>query len=137
MKKIKTENQKAAKKFFRDSFTNNKLDVRKVRKHIQAAKNIYKSSTLGIIKSYLALIKRHLQNNTVVIETAEKLDQKKVATIQTHFAKKLDKKLEARIVQNPNIFAGLRITLGDNQWDYSAKGKLNQIREFLHGKYSS
>ena len=40
MKKIKTENQKAAKKFFRDSFTNNKLDVRKVRKHIQAAKNI-------------------------------------------------------------------------------------------------
>jgi len=137
MKKSKTENQKLAKQIFRNSFTNNKLDPKKVREHIHTTKDLYKSNTLVILKNYLALINRHLRSNTLVIETAEKLDQKKVATIRNHFDKSIGKKLETNLVQNPSIFAGLKITLGDNQWDYSTKGKLNQIRETLRDKYSS
>jgi len=137
MKKSKTENQKLAKQIFRNSFTNNKLDPKKVRDHIHTTKDLYKSNTLAILKSYLALINRHLRGNTLVIETAEKLDQKKTAAILNHFAKSVGKKLESDLVQNPSIFAGLKVTLGDNQWDYSTKGKLNQIRETLRDKYSS
>jgi len=113
------------------------LDPKKVREHIHTTKDLYKSNTLVILKNYLALINRHLRSNTLVIETAEKLDQKKVATIRNHFDKSIGKKLETNLVQNPSIFAGLKITLGDNQWDYSTKGKLNQIRETLRDKYSS
>ncbi len=137
MKKSKTENQKTAKQIFRNSFTNNKFDPKKVRKHIHTAKNLYKSNTLAILKNYLTMINRHLRSNTIVIETAEKLDQKKVATIRNYFEKNRGEKLETNLIQNPSIFAGLKITLGDNQWDYSTKGKLNQIRKTLHDKYSS
>jgi len=57
MKLSKKDNLKIAKYYFQASFTNQRLDLIKVRRNMKRSKTKFRSSTLGILKSYLKLLK--------------------------------------------------------------------------------
>lgn len=137
MKKTGKENIKLAKELFKSSFISNELDTKSVKENIRVVKDVYRSSAVGILKGYLALINRYIKGKTLIIETPKQLEKTKIDWIRIHFEKETGQKLITEIVHNPKILAGLRITLSDNRWDYSLRGKITQIRDTLHGKYSS
>ncbi|OGY21194.1 MAG: hypothetical protein A2126_02600 [Candidatus Woykebacteria bacterium GWB1_45_5] len=129
--KSKKEMTKIAKKLFQASFTKDNLDQTKVRENIHSARKIYKTLAIGILKSYLGLLKRHLASETLLIETADKLKPRYIDAVKIYFEKKVGKDLQATFKQNPATLGGLKITLADNQWDFSVKGKIIQLKEAL------
>ena len=127
----KKEITKIAKKLFQASFTKDNLDQTKVRENIQLVKKIYKSLSLVILKAYLTLLKQHLARETLLIETPDRLTPRYIEEVKDFFEKKTGKSLQTTFKQNPAILGGLKITLADNQWDFSVKGKITQLKEAL------
>lgn len=135
MKLSKKGNLKMAKKFFHASFTSRKLDLTKVRKNMKIAKIKFRSNALGILKAYVNLLKTYLAKETLTLEAASQVHPRYVDEIKRHFEKIEGKSLRVKQLSNPTLLGGLRVSLGDTQWDYSTKGKIEEIKEALGGRY--
>jgi len=137
MKKSNKENEKIAKKFFKMSLSDNKLDSSKVRTVVSEIKKSYKSAALGVLRSYLSFVQGKIRLQTLAIESSHSLNNQVVQRLKNGFEKKTSEKILTQVRQNPNLIAGLRITLNDMQWDYSIKGKIDQMKEHLNERYSN
>lgn len=137
MKKSKKENLKIAKKFFKISLSNNSLDSSKIRTVVSEIKKSYKRAAAGVLKSYLSILQKKIRSQTLTIESAQSLNSNVVQKLKRSFEKKYHEKIMTRLKQNPHILGGLKITLDDTQWDYSIKGKIDQMKEILNERYSS
>ncbi|HEX7456087.1 MAG TPA: F0F1 ATP synthase subunit delta [Candidatus Nanoarchaeia archaeon] len=135
MKLSKKENLKIAKKLFLTSFTRGELDATKVRKNTRLAKAKFKSDALSILKSYLNLLKQYLAKETLTIEAAGKLHLHHIQDIKNRFEKIEGRTLNVSVSPNPKLLGGLRVSLGDTQWDYSTKGRITKMKEDLSGQY--
>ncbi len=137
MKKSKKENLKIAKKFFKISLRNDNLDSAKVKTVVSEIKKSYKSAALGVLKSYLAIVQNKMRRQTLIIESAQSISNQVVQRLKKNFERNTSERILTQVKQNPTIIGGLRITLNDMQWDYSIKGKIDQMKEHLNERYSS
>ncbi len=137
MKKSKKENLKIAKKFFKISLSNNDLDRAKIKIVVGEIKKLYKRAAVGILKSFVTIMQNKIRRQTLTIESTQSLNNNVVAKLKRCFEKKSPEKITLQLKQNPNILGGLKITLDDTQWDYSIKGKIDQMKEILNERYSS
>lgn len=137
MKKSKKENLKIAKKFFKISLSNNDLDRAKIKIVVGEIKKLYKRTAVGILKSFVTIMQNKIRRQTLTIESTQSLNNNEVAKLKRSFEKKSPEKITLQLKQNPNILGGLKITLDDTQWDYSIKGKIDQMKEILNERYSS
>ncbi len=137
MKKSKKENLKIAKKFFKISLSNNDLDRAKIKIVVGEIKKLYKRAAVGILKSFVTIMQNKIRRQTLTIESTQSLNNNEVAKLKRSFEKKSPEKITLQLKQNPNILGGLKITLDDTQWDYSIKGKIDQMKEILNERYSS
>lgn len=137
MKKSKKENLKIAKKFFKISLSNNDLDRAKIKIVVGEIKKLYKRTAVGILKSFVTIMQNKIRRQTLTIESTQSLNNNEVAKLKRSFEKKSPEKITTQLKQNPNILGGLKITLDDTQWDYSIKGKIDQMKEILNERYSS
>jgi F0F1-type ATP synthase delta subunit len=129
----KKNDLKIAKQLHRSSLTKGGMDEAKIRRNIENVKTKYKRGALGILSAYLGLLSNYIKNSTLIIESPDKLHPQHIKKIAKHFEIKYDRKLEVETRENENLFGGLKISLGDNQWDFSLKGRINQFKEALHG----
>jgi F0F1-type ATP synthase delta subunit len=137
MKKSKKENLLIAKLLFKESFLGKDLSTSKIRSNVRKIKKGYKSSAIEILKIYSLLLNRYLLGRTIVIESTEEIEKFLVNKIRTHFEKITGRSLEAKVKKSQEVLGGIRVTLSDTQWDYTVKGKINQMKEVLSGRYSS
>ena len=137
MKKTKKENLKTAKKFFKVSLSNSNIDGSKVKTVVSEIKKSYKSAAVDILKSYLAIMQNKIRKQTLTIESAQTLNSNVISRLKRNFEKKSSEKIAPQVKQNASILGGLKITLDDTQWDYSIKGKIDQMKETLNEQYSS
>ena len=135
MKLSKKDNLKIAKYYFQASFTNQRLDLTKVRRNMKVARTKFRSSALSILKSYLKLLKTYLAKETLTLESAGRIHPRYVDEIKSHFEKIKGKSLQIKQLSNPRLLGGVRVSLGDTQWDYSTKGKIEKMKEALGGRH--
>ena len=135
MKTSKKEVLKLAKKLLSASFTGRKLDVVKVRKNSAFIKRTAKSAALPILKLYLRLIRRFLEAETLLIESTRNLSPNQISSLKKYFEKSSGKSLSVETKIDPALLGGLKVTLGNTQWDLSVERKINQIREAFSGRY--
>ncbi|OGY28298.1 MAG: hypothetical protein A2Z42_01320 [Candidatus Woykebacteria bacterium RBG_19FT_COMBO_43_10] len=137
MKKNTKENLKIAKQYFKASFSKENLDIRKVRALVGHIKKSSKGNALNILKIYLSLLNKYFQERTVIVESAGDISKNVVEKIRRNFERSEGRKLDIKLKKNPQVLGGLRVTLSDTQWDYSLKGKINQMKEALSDRYSN
>ena len=137
MKKSKKENLKIARKLFKISLSNNDLDRSRIKAVVNEIKKSYKKAALGVLKSYLSIVQRKIQRQTLIVESAQLLGSNEIMRLKDSFEKKSSEKITAKLIQNPSILGGLKITLDDTQWDYSIRGKIDRMKETLNERYSS
>ena len=135
MKTSKKEVLKLAKKLLSASFTGRKLDGVKVRKNSAFIKRAAKSAALPILKLYLRLIRRFLEAETLLIESTRNLSPNQISSLKKYFEKSSGKSLSVETKIDPALLGGLKVTLGNTQWDLSVERKINQIREAFSGRY--
>ena len=137
MKKSRKDNLKIAKKFLKISSVDTHLDEARIKKVVRAIKEGYKSASVGILETYATLLKKQIQKNKIVVEADQTLSESQLKDLKTSFEKISNQKLTAEQEQNSNILGGIKVTLDDTQWDYSIKGKIDQMKEVLNERYSS
>jgi|SRR3989344_2028919 len=135
MKRENKENLKIARILFEKSFEDEKPAISKMKQNMKFLKATFKREALKISSLYFKLIKNCIRERTAVVESSEKLEKYQVEKIRNYFGKKRARKLEVALITNPKLLGGIKITIGDDQWDFSVNGKINQIKETLSGRY--
>lgn len=122
--------QKTITKLVDASFRDGKILESQVTKSIKVLKSLPKYEAIQALSEYLRGIKRKEREHTMYIETVIPL-----SLIQIKKAKKIvEKKVKiTKIITNvnPEILGGFKLRVGDEIWDESLVGKINQVKEAI------
>lgn len=114
------------------SFIDGRLVEKEVVKTIKILKSLPTSQSIFALSEYLKGLKRKEREHTMYIETAIPL-----STSQVKKAKKIvEKKIKITKVLvniNPEILGGFKLKIGDETWDESVRGKIDQVKEAIRG----
>ena len=125
--------KKIVEKLAEESFSDDRMIEGKVIKAIKLLKALGKSEAILALSEYLIGLKRLERKHTMYIETAILL-----STAQIKKAKKIvEKKIKitkVKTIVNPELLGGFKLRVGDEIWDESILGKINQVKEaIVHG----
>lgn len=128
--------QKTITKLIEASFKEGKILEFQVVKSIKLLKSLPKYQAIWTLQEYLKQLKRKERQHTMYIETVIPL-----ADWQIKKAKKIVEKrvkvTKVKLLINPQILGGFKLKVGDNIWDESILGKLNQLKEEItHGRFN-
>lgn len=129
--------QKLVKKLVGVSFKDGKIIESAATKSILALKTLPKNEAIEALSEYLKELKRLERAHTLYIETTIPLP-----VIQLNKIKKIVEKKAmpdgrqvkiTKIVTNINteILGGFKLRIGDEIWDESILGKINQVKEVI------
>lgn len=125
--------EKIVSKLTMISFKDGQLIESKVLKYIKLLRLQPRFKAIFYLSQYLKELKRKQREHTLYIESVIPL-----SPIQVNKIKKfVDKKdLQVQITKvvtgiNPEILGGFRLRFGDEIWDETVLGKINQVREAI------
>lgn len=114
------------------SFKDGKIVENQVVEAIKALKKLPESKAIFAMSEFLKELKRKEREHTMYIETAIPL-----STVQVNKMKKIvEKKVKINKVLvniNPEILGGFKLRIGDEIWDESVLGKINQVKGAIRG----
>lgn len=133
MKKNK-QLQKLIKKLVEVSFQEGRIVESQVTKSIKALKALPKDQAIEALSEYLRQLKRLQRVHTMYIETVIPLNSTQLKKIKKIVEKKVKiTKVVTNI--NPDILGGFKLKVGDEIWDETVLGKVNQVKEAIKGNY--
>lgn len=81
----------------------------------------------GFIRYFLRMLKRALQKETLRIEHAGPIEESLVESLKTSFSEGRKRALRIEKIENPNLIGGIAIQIGDNVYDASVNGRLQEL----------
>lgn len=121
-------------KLINESFKEGKLIESKVLKSITLLKSQSSTQAIYSLQEYLRELKRRQREHTLHIETVIPISPGQLKKIKRVIEKKV-KITKVVTTINPEILGGVRLRVGDEIWDQSLLGKLNQVKEVIaHGR---
>lgn len=122
--------QKTINKLVEVSFKDGKIVESQVTKSIKALKSLPEYEAIQALSEYLRGIKRKERQHTMYIETVIPLSAKQIKKAKKIVEKRV--KITKVVTSiNPQIMAGLKLKIGDEIWDESILGKINQVKEVI------
>ncbi len=131
MKKNK-ELLKIVRKLVEASFLGGKVIEKEVMRAIMVLKSLPQSNAIFAMSEYLKGLKRKEREHTMYIETAVSLS----STVVGKMRKVVERKTPITRVLvniNPDILGGFKLKIGDEIWDESIMGKIQQVKEVIRG----
>lgn len=122
--------QKIIAKLVDASFKDGRIVESQVTKSIKILKSLPRYEAIQALSEYLKAIKRKEREYTMYIETVISL-----SPTQINKAKKIVEKKHkiTRVVAviRPEILGGFKLKVGDQIWDETLSGKINQVKEAI------
>lgn len=122
--------EKLVKKLVDASFKDGKLLESAVVRSIKMLKSESRGEAIVTLSEYLKELKRKERQFTMFLETAIP-----ISSTQLKKAKKIverkHKITKVSLSVNPQILGGFKLRIGDEIWDESISGKINQIKEAI------
>lgn len=101
-------------------------------KSIKILKSLPISEAIQALSEYLRRIKRRQRAHTMFIETVIPLSANQINKVKKIVEKKVSiTKVLTHI--NPQILGGFKLQVGDQIWDETILGKINQVKEVISG----
>jgi len=122
---IKKDQIKIAKLLFKNSFSGEFLNEKKILGNLASLKTFKTLDLLHILKSYKKLIEKQIAKEDILIESPIKLNLPK-KTIDSLIKKFGAKRIQFR--ENPHLVLGAKILHGDWVYDSSLDAKLEQLK---------
>lgn len=123
---------KMVKQLVDESFSDGKMIERQVLRAIKILKSLPRSRALFAMPEFLKNLKRKEREHTMCIETAIPLSVAQVQKMRKIVERKI-KISKVLININPEILGGFKLKIGDEIWDESVLGKINQVKEAIRG----
>jgi len=129
--KLDKDSRKLSKKLFAASFTDGRLDPKKVMAIARQVGGSKPRNALGILKEFHRLVRLEVEEHHVVIESAVELDpamsKQLVATLRARYGQGLSTEFKV----SPELLGGLRIKVGSDVIDGSVRERLNRLESEL------
>lgn len=130
----KKQLQKIIRQLTDASFEEGKLRESQVVKSIKILKSFPQS--VEALGEYLKSIKAVQRKYTMVVETSIPLHPSTLKKMRK-IVEKRNKITKVLVNVNPEILGGFKLKIGDEVWDESILGKINQVKEvIINGRYS-
>lgn len=131
--KEKKQLQKLISKLIELSIKDGRIVESQVIKSIKTLKTLPKSQAISALSEYLKALKREERKYTMYVEAAIPLSSKQVQKMKKIVEKKT--KITKVVTSiNPEILGGFKLRIGDEIWDETILGKMNQVKEaIIHG----
>ncbi len=130
--KIRKQLQKTVNKLVDLSFKEGRILETQVTKSIKILKSLPKSEAIQALSEYLKSLKRKEREHTLYIETTIALSPIQVNRMKKIIEKKV-KITKVSVNINPEILGGFKLRIGDEIWDESVAGKIQQVKETIGG----
>ena len=85
------------------------------------------SKPRAVLKHYLYYIKQAANRSRALIEYSGQMEEPAVATIEQHLSHHYNRPITTATVENNSLIAGFRISVGDDIFDASVAGRLNNL----------
>lgn len=130
--KIKKQLQKTVNKLVGLSFKEGRIVEAQVVRSIKILKSRPRNEAIQSLLEYLKSLKRKEREHIMYIETVIPLSHTQINRMKKFVEKKkIVTKVLVRI--NAEILGGFRLKIGDEIWDESIKGKIQQVKEAISG----
>lgn len=116
----------------KSSFKDGRLLDSQAEKIMKTFKGLSKVEAIYLTSGYLKRLKRELAKHTLVIESATPLTASEMDQIENKLNDKFSFTSSSQTI-NPDLLGGIKAQVGDTVYDFSIKGKLNQVKEAIHG----
>ena len=80
-----------------------------------------------VLKHYLHYIKQAVDRSRAIIEYSGKIEDSSIAAIQQRLTHYYNRPITTTTVKNEALIAGFRISVGDDIFDVSVAGRLNNL----------
>lgn len=128
--------QKTITKLIEASFKDGRILETQVAKSIKLLKSLPKYQAIWTLQEYLKQLKSKERQHTMYIETVIPLTDWQIKKAKK-IVEKRAKITKVKLLVNPQILGGFKLKVGDNIWDESILGKLNQLKEeIIHGRFN-
>jgi F-type H+-transporting ATPase subunit delta len=130
--KIRKQLQKTVNKLVDLSFKEGRILETQVTRSIKMLKSLPQSEAIQALSEYLKSLKRREREHTLYIETTIALSPAQVKRMKKIVEKKV-KITKVLVNINPEILGGFKLRIGDQIWDESIQGKIQQVKEVISG----
>lgn len=114
------------------SFKDGKIMENQTVKAIKVLKKLPNSQAIFAMSEFFRELKRREREHTMYIETAIPLSALQVNKMKK-IVEKRTKISKVLVNINPDILGGFRLKIGDEIWDESLSGKIEQVKEAIRG----
>ncbi|MBI2330391.1 F0F1 ATP synthase subunit delta [Candidatus Daviesbacteria bacterium] len=122
--------QKTVNKLVDASFKDGRMLEIQVFRSIKVLKSLPSAEAIQALSEYLKALKRKEREHTMCIETVIPLSPTQISKAKKIVERKyLITKVLVSI--NPDILGGFKLRIGDQIWDESVLGKINQVKEAI------
>ncbi len=116
------------------SFFDGKMLESKVIKSIKTLKSLSRVDAIFALSEYLKGLKRVERAHTMYLESATAFSISQITKAKKIVERKV-KITKIKTFINPDILGGFKLKVGDEVWDESILGKINQVKEVIvHGR---
>lgn len=95
-----------------------------------AKENLSREASLKVLRLVKKALALKIGRDEALIESAGALDETSQAALEA-FVKSKNPSAKIEFAKNSELLAGVRVKLGDNVWENSAKQKLEQLSQML------
>lgn len=127
------KDMKVAKNIFEQSVEGGRINETKLLSWVKRIRKLGPKTGSRLLLALLKQVSTFYQRQTVVVESAQNLNQSYLDSIGNIFEAKLKKQLRIEFRKNESLIAGIKIRVGDTVWDYSVSNSLESLKEVSRG----
>jgi F-type H+-transporting ATPase subunit delta len=119
--------QQLARQFFKLSLVDGRLSDERVGGVLQYIEKTKPAHETAVLKAYRRLIAAEVARSQAIVEHAGPVSAQTLQTIASALSKRYNRPVTATPKANPSLIAGLRVRVGDDVYESSVAGQLNQL----------
>jgi len=123
------EARKTSRQLLKLSFTDGKLDERKVNQVVHSVLTEKPRHYGEVLKDYQRLVRLEVAKRHAVVESAAELNSNLSNLLITKLKARYGDDLTIEFKTNPTLLGGLRVKLADDVWDGSIRNRLRTLQE--------
>ena len=123
------EAKKTSRHLLKLSFTDGKLDERKVNQVVESVLTEKPRHYGELLKDYQRLVRLEVAKRHAVVESAIELNSNLSNLVITKLKSRYGDDLTIEFKTNSTLLGGLRVKLGDDVWDGSVRNRLRTLQE--------
>ena len=109
------------------SLEDGSVSVERVAAILQSIRSRPRHQLRPLLKIYLNYIRREIRKSQAIVEYAGPLTEERLNDLERAFSDRYGRVIETVTEENPELIAGVRVTVGDDVWDASIKGRLERL----------